>query len=71
MIEYTDRAKKRSRHKVLKLVRREKTSQTAVTTAARQLAGLIWGITVGCTAFGKGEFPFQLNGDPVRADPCL
>jgi transposase len=50
VIAYADRAMKRLQHKFFKLVMRGKTSQAAVTAVARELAGFVWGMMVGCTA---------------------
>jgi len=50
VIAYADRAMKRLQHKFFKLVLRGKTSQVAVTAVARELAGFVWGMMVGCTA---------------------
>jgi transposase len=49
-ITYADRAMKRLQHKFFKLVMRGKTSQVSVTAVARELAGFVWGMMVGCTA---------------------
>jgi transposase len=49
-IAYADRAMKRLQHKFFKLAMRGKTSQAAVTAVARELAGFVWGMMVGCTA---------------------
>ena len=49
-IGYADRAMKRLQHKFFKLILRGKTSQTAVTAVARELAGFVWGMMAGCTA---------------------
>ena len=50
VIAYADRAMKRLQHKFFKLILRGKTSQAAVTAVARELAGFVWGMMVGCTA---------------------
>ena len=47
LIAYADRAMNRLHQKYIKIVVRGKTKQTAVTAAARELAGFAWGMMVG------------------------
>lgn len=47
---YADKAGKRLSRKYLKLLRRGKLSQKAVTAVARELSGFIWGMMVGETS---------------------